>query len=176
MSPPPPPPAMAPPALSAAPRSASPAPAPAAPAAPSQVKSRGFLGTLRNFFVGGVDEEAGSPATVRARDEGAPVAQEPVARILRGRVVLQAKRALVIEILVEGAPLTWSPAAEATLTLADGRTLTVTVMVARSTRAGTAVAPGASARLTLALPDDAPLDVRSITLALDGDTVLIELG
>ena len=148
MAPPPPPQGMS-------PRPSSPTASELPPPAPQrQAKGRGFLGKLKDLFVGG---------------------DEKPARILRGRVVLQAKLALVVEIFTDDAPFTWTPAGEATLTLADGSTLTLTVVVTRSTRAGTAVTPGARARLTLALPDDAPLDVRSIIIVLGGDTVLIEL-
>jgi Ca-activated chloride channel family protein len=172
------------------------APAASEPAAPR----RGVLGALRDLVGGLIGKEREAPAP-EEREEASAKAETPKAkkaesassgaakpvvvgpqgqllragRVLRGRVVLQANQVLVVELSVEGAPLTWSPAGEAVVTLADGRTLTLTVVAARSTRAGSVVASGASARLTLALPDEAALDVAAIEIALGGDRVIIQL-
>jgi len=160
-----------------APPPSPPATAGKAMAPPPAAPSRGFLGTLKDFFSGGGADDDDRALREEASEATPFAADQPRSpdRVLRGRVALQANRVLVIEIAVDGGPITWSPAGEATVTLADGRTLTLTVVAARSTRAGTVVANGASARLTLALPDDAPLDVLEIVIAVGGDRVLIQL-
>jgi Ca-activated chloride channel family protein len=99
------------------------------------------------------------------------------ARRLRGRVVLYRDRELVIEILVELEPsLPWNPAGEVTVGFAGGLAAVAIVDHARSTHAGVTVAPGASARIALTLPEGSPPDVvAAIALMMDGDLVLIEV-
>jgi hypothetical protein len=129
--------------------------------------ARGLLGAIKDFFSGG-----------KAGDEGAPVpaaAKPSAGRRLRGRIAVQGADLLVIEVFADGAALAWAPAGEARITLADGQVVVARIDPGRTTKAG-AVAAGAAARLSLALPAGASLDVvREVQIELSGATVTIEV-
>ncbi|MFT3775331.1 MAG: VIT domain-containing protein [Minicystis sp.] len=153
-----------------------------------RAKGRGIIGAIKDFFGGRSEEEAAPapamPAPAKAmKKEAAPAEKAAVkrdepargSRVLRGRVALHRNGLLVIGIVAEGAPLDWSPAAEAQVELVTGHAFTVKLDAGRSTRAG-AVPVGATARLALALPQGEPLDtVLRVTIALGGDIVVIEV-
>jgi hypothetical protein len=98
-------------------------------------------------------------------------------RKLRGRVVLYRDRALVVEVEVGlPPPLDWSLVGEVTVAFASGLAVVATVDRDGSTAAGATVAPGASARLAIVLPEGAPADaVVAIAFVMDGDLLLVEV-
>ena len=134
---------------------------------PSAPPPRGLFGAIKDFFSGG-----------KAGDEGAPVpaaAMPPPERRLRGRIAVQRADLLVIEVFAGGAALTWAPAGEARITLANGQVVVARLDPGRTTKKGS-IAAGAAARLALTLPAGASLDVvQSIRIELNGDTVTIEV-
>jgi Ca-activated chloride channel family protein len=154
------------------------------PAEPAPAKGRGLVGAIKEFF-GGKAEDADertvarpAPAPEKAakkKDAAASAEEGGVARRLRGRVTLHRAGLLVIEIVAGGEPLDWSPDASAQVLLVTGRSFRATLDAGRTTRAG-AVAAGATARLALTLPPGEALDdIRTVTMVLNGATVIIEL-
>jgi len=171
-----------------------------APAEAEESKGRGLIGAIKDFFGGRSDDEERAPAREEKKKEATsrPVSKvvearssireaKPVTldegtdgatalpRKLRGRITLHRAGLLVIEIVADGAPLDWAPGNEARIALVSSRVFTATLDAGRTTRAGT-VAAGATARLALILPPEAPLDaVLNVTIELDGDIVLIQV-
>jgi Ca-activated chloride channel family protein len=167
-----------PPAASAPSRAGStgaPPPAPPPPpviAAPSVApKSRSLLGAIRDFF-GGRDDDAGGPSDAAPLPAAPATTKGGGGRTLRGRIALLREGEIVIEVFADAAALEWVLSGEAQVTLADGRVVTATVDLARTTKAGT-IAQGAAARLALVLPAGAAQGVASITVEISGEAVII---
>lgn len=137
-----------------------------------KAKGRGLIAAIKDFFTG-KPEEKPEPAKV-VKEEAAPKPSGG-SRTVRGRVTVHRAGLLVIEIVAEGEPLAWDPAEAATVMLATGHHFIAKRDAGRTTRAGT-VAAGATARLALELPAGEPVDaVLSVTIALGGDIVIIEV-
>ncbi len=139
----------------------------------------GLIGAVKRFF--GVDEDAPGepPAGAPQREESAKAAKSaPVAmRSLRGRIVLQKRDELVIEVEVSGGTLDWDPACRVEITLDDGRKITVGIVALRSTKPGV-LAAGTSLRFAVPLPAGVtPEAIRTFVLHRDGaEGILVTLA
>jgi Ca-activated chloride channel family protein len=154
---------------------------PSSAAKPAPEKRRREIGASISEGLGKLKERifGGGEKRDEEKKEAAPPAKKtkPASgpSILRGKVTLHRAGLLVIEIVVEGAPLDWQPGADIRVALAGNQAVAATLDEGRSTRAGT-VAVGATARLAITLPADAPLaGVLNVTLELGGDIVLVEV-
>jgi Ca-activated chloride channel family protein len=155
-------------------------PPPQAP--PPAAKARTVLSRIVDHLreLGGSDEEgersmaAGRPYSRAPEGDAEPTtARTGVAeRVLRGRVVAHADGTIVIEVLVDGFDLAWSPDTHAEIDWADGSHSREAVDASRTTRAGL-VRAGESLRVALrSLAGAAP---KRIALACGGERIVIEL-
>ncbi|MBN2496807.1 MAG: VWA domain-containing protein [Deltaproteobacteria bacterium] len=132
---------------------------------------------------------SGPPAGPRARAKlSRPISHEavrgfgavagpagPAVRELGGRLVLAGEDRMVIEILVEGAPLDWQAPAEVELEDASGARVTAGVSAAKSTRRGQ-IAPGLRIRLVLEpLAGKLPLQPETLRMQVDGVSILVRI-
>jgi Ca-activated chloride channel family protein len=156
-----------------------PAPQSPAPAAgkPPSVVSR-FVDTMRAAF-GGRDEEgektmAPTPAHLLEQRAAVPTTTPTGAaeRKLRGRVVALADGTLVVEVIVDGSDLAWSPDTHAEVDWTDGTHTREAIDLTRTTRAGL-VRAGESLRIAIAARAGAT--PKSLTLASGGERIVLVL-
>ena len=90
---------------------------------------------------------------------------------LQGAVLSKKDETWIVEVTVT-APLSWDPGHALELRLADGSTLSATLVPAGTTRAGD-VGPGTRVRLVLKLAKATTLQPHSLTLTHDGQPMTV---
>ncbi len=153
-----------------------------APAAPPASKAKDSLLSRVAKKVFGPPAEKPKPvsdAGEARRDEGArapapSAAPQPAPhRRIAARLVTLKDGRMAVELTVDGRALTWAPASDAQIELADGRLVKATVDTARTTADGT-YGPGLTVVLALQLPGEVGTPVK-VHLACGGEVLEISL-
>jgi hypothetical protein len=112
---------------------------------------------------------------IAGKGAGAVSSARPTAeRRVVGRLVTRRGDELTLEVTVDDPELAWRTTGAAEIVLADGSTVSATILADPSTREGT-IPVGATLRIVLRLPGEGVASPETVTVAFDLFTLIIVL-